>query len=95
MAFLTDKSGKILEIFDGANGKRFVFGTSGTLACTAGSYAKEAIDIFRTDVYKGGYIFIAPNNTENNASSGSRKFLLDNRAVGRYVEYSKCLFSYK
>lgn len=89
VAFLTDKSGKILEIFDGANGKRFVFGTSRTLACTAGSYAKEAIDIFRTDVYKGGYIFIAPDNTD------SREFLLDNRAVGRYVEYSKCLFSYK
>ena len=80
-AFVINKYGDVVRIYDGANGKYYdAENTSGVVdatKCTAAGYLKEAF----ASLSDGEYLLVAPNGNGN----VSRKFLLDNRSIGAAV----------
>jgi len=80
-AFVINKYGEIVRIYDGANGKYRdadnPTGITDTTKCTATGYLTEAF----ASRQEGEYILVAPNGNGN----VSRKFLLDNRTIGGKV----------
>ena len=84
-AFVLDQYGKIVRIYDGANGKYYdAENTSGVQngTCTAAGYLKEAF-ASRQD---GEYLLIAPNDGVSiNDQTTARRFLYNNRTIGAMV----------
>ena len=80
-AFIINKYGEIVRIYDGANAKYYDLENKGGIQdankCTAAGYLKEAF----ASRQEGEYLLVAPNGNGNVA----RKFLLDNRAIGAKV----------
>ena len=93
-AFVVDKYGKVVRIYDGANGKYYDAtipeGVSDGEKCPATAYIKAAIDSLK----EGETVIIAPHTTANSATGGSRAFLLGARAggIGAQVEFLDLVF---
>lgn len=90
-AFVIDRFGKVARIYDGANGKYYdaqnPAGIVDASKCTPAGYALEAFE----SLQDGEYLLIAPNSGAN----VSRKFLLDNRAIGVSVTLPNIEFEAK
>ena len=80
-AFVLDQNGRVVRIYDGANGKYFDTenpkGIQDATKCTPAGYLKEAFE----SLSDTEYLLVAPNGNGN----VSRKFLLDNRTIGAVV----------
>ena len=76
-AFVVDKFGVVVRIYDGANGKYYdAENPNGEGKCTPGKYLEEAF----ASLKEGERVICGPNGgLDNNAG---RKFLLDNRKIG-------------
>ena len=79
------KDGKIVRIYDGANGRyRDADNPTGVVdntKCTADDYFKFAL----ASLQSGEWLIVAPNDGGSNLA---RKFLLDNRTVGADVTFN-------
>ena len=88
-AFVINKYGEIVRIYDGANGKYRdadnLEGITDSTKCTAAGYLKEAY----ASLQDGEYLLVAPNGNGN----VSRKFLLDNRTIGGKVTLPDITFA--
>ena len=81
-AFIINKYGEVVRIYDGANGKYYdadnKAGIVDATKCTAGGYLAEAF----ASRQEGEYLLVAPNGTAGNAT---RAFLLGNRTIGAKI----------
>ena len=84
-AFILNKYGEVVRIYDGANGKYYDSKNAGGVVdaskCTPNGYLTEAFN----SLQDGETMLVAPNSTANNAEGGSRKFLLNNKTIGAVV----------
>lgn len=75
LAIVVSKYGKVVRVYDGANGKYFDATNPGGIQdsskCDVNEYAKQAF----ASRQEGEYVVIAPNSSENNAEGGSRHWL--------------------
>ncbi|HCY48852.1 MAG TPA: hypothetical protein DHU79_01165 [Clostridiales bacterium] len=92
IAFVVNKYGKLVRIYDGANGKYYDESNAGGIQdetkCTPAGYIAEAM-ASRKD---GEIVIIAPNSTANNAEGGSRKFFLNAKTIGADVTFPGITF---
>ena len=84
-AFILNKYGEVVRIYDGANGKYYDSKNAGGVVdaskCTPAGYLTEAFNSMKD----GETMLVAPNSIANNAEGGSRKFLLNNKTIGAVV----------
>lgn len=92
IAFVVNKYGKLVRIYDGANGKYYDENNAGGIQdatkCTPAGYINEAM-ASRKD---GEIVIIAPNSTANNAEGGSRKFFGNAKIIGADVTFPGITF---
>lgn len=92
IAFVVNKYGKLVRIYDGANNKYYdesnVDGIKDATKCTPAGYITEAM-ASRKD---GEIVIIAPNSTANNAEGGSRKFFGNAKIIGADVTFPGITF---
>lgn len=92
IAFVVNKYGKLVRIYDGANGKYYDESNAGGIQdatkCTPAGYITEAM-ASRKD---GEIVIIAPNSTANNAEGGSRKFFGNAKIIGADVTFPGITF---
>ena len=92
IAFVVNKYGKLVRIYDGANGKYYdennASGIQDATKCTPAGYINEAM-ASRKD---GEIVIIAPNSTANNAEGGSRKFFGNAKIIGADVTFPGITF---
>lgn len=81
-AFVTDAEGKIVRIYDGANGKYYdaenTAGIQDATKCTSSGYLMEAL----ASLQAGETLFVAPNDDGANAV---RAFFYGNRTIGAAI----------
>lgn len=92
IAFVVNKYGKLVRIYDGANNKYYdesnASGIQDATKCTPAGYITEAM-ASRKD---GEIVIIAPNSTANNVDGGSRKFFLNAKIIGADVTFPGVTF---
>ena len=92
IAFVVNKYGKLVRIYDGANGKYYDENNAGGIQdatkCTPAGYINEAM-ASRKD---GEIVIIAPNSTANNVEGGSRKFFGNAKIIGADVTFPGITF---
>ena len=75
LAIVVSKYGKVVRVYDGANGNYYDAANPGGIKdstkCDVKEYAKQAF----ASRQEGEYVVIAPNSSENNAEGGSRHWL--------------------
>ena len=90
-AFIINKYGEIVRIYDGANAKYYDTENPGGIQdaskCTAAGYLKEAF----ASRGEGEYLLVAPNGNGN----VTRAFLLSNRVIGAKVVLPGITFAHK
>ena len=81
-AFVLNKYGVVVRIYDGANGKYYdadhKSGVVDSTKCTAANYLTQAY----SSLQEGEYLLVAPNGVQGNIG---RTFLLSNRTIGAEV----------
>ena len=92
IAFVVNKYGKLVRIYDGANGKYYDESNAGGIQdatkCTPEGYITEAM-ASRKD---GETVIIAPNTTANKAEGGSRQFFGNAKIIGADVTFPGITF---
>ena len=91
-AFIIDKDGKLVRIYDGTSGKYHDAENPAGVQdgrCTPTGYVGEAF----ASLQEGETLLIATNLTANNAEGGSRHFLVNNKNIG--VSVSGLSFNFK
>ena len=92
IAFVVNKYGKLVRIYDGANGKYYDENNAGGIQdatkCTPAGYINEAM-ASRKD---GEIVIIAPNSTANNVEGGSRQFFGNAKIIGADVTFPGITF---
>lgn len=92
IAFVVSKYGKLVRIYDGANGKYFdadnVNGIVDSTKCTPAGYITEAMASRK----EGEIVIIAPNSSANNVSGGSRDFFNNAKFIGADVTFLDMTF---
>ncbi len=88
-AFVINKYGEVVRIYDGANGKyrdaENPDGITDATKCTAAGYLTEAFNSLADDEY----LLVAPNGNGN----ATRAFLLSNRTIGATVTLPNITFA--
>ena len=91
-AFIIDKDGKLVRIYDGTSAKYHDAENPGGVQdgrCTPDGYVNEAF----ASLQEGETLLIATNLDANNAEGGSRHFLVNNKHIG--VTVSGLSFNFK
>ena len=90
-AFIINKYGEVVRIYDGANAKYYDAENAGGIVdatkCTAQGYLNEAF----ASRQEGEYVLVAPNGNGN----VTRAFLLNNRVIGAKVVLPGITFEHK